>query len=109
MFLGRDYGGQVRRSGAIPTSERGAELVAQQHNVEVSSSCKWPTLKSNEPPRPRSKLSFKAIEIQGQEMTFPATLSIKNGPYTIPIRYRLQSDRFPDRCGKCHQAAKYGG
>jgi hypothetical protein len=36
-------------------------------------------------------------------MTFPATFRIKNGPYTVPIRYRLQSDRFPGRCNKCHQ------
>ena len=89
------------KDGPIATKEKGASLITNQLNVMVSS-CKWPRVPKGMPQN-RTKLIAKVVPYAGSPQRHPGVLLVRSGPFTIPLRYRIQPDHHPDRCSGCHQ------
>lgn len=98
----------IGRTGLIRDREAAAHIIREQLNLDVMA-CKWPSTRPGQAPN-RSKINFKAMQIDGQDMKYPTVLRVAVGNSAIqhPIRYRLQEDKFPTRCKHCHQEVEQG-
>jgi len=75
-------------------------IIVAQLRVLITQA-KWPRVSAGEA-KNHTKVCFKALLDPSQEPRHPPQLIVRNGVYAVPVRYRLQAEQFPDRCGRCH-------
>jgi len=85
----------------IRTKEQGAAILKAQLNMMITRS-KWPKANRGDPQN-RTKLIFTAVRKPGEEPLYPTCITVEAGPYTKPMRYRMDPDKFQGRCKGCHQ------
>lgn len=106
LFEAEGFWGEVYVGKSVPVYSRAhaAQLVSEQLKVMVSS-CKYSKAKSGMPQN-KTKLCFKAVCEPNSEVKLPPTLKVKQGPYTYPVRYRVDQTYFPNNCKNCHQVGE---